>query len=58
MLIDNFSTVKGIRVSFSPEIAAEIMEFPLEEEKFSNTLDAVSARTQFIVHTDPWLQID
>ena len=52
-LRDGFATIKGVRVSFSAEIATEIMEFPLEGEEFLGTLDVVSARAQFIVHRDP-----
>jgi len=57
-LRDGFAIVRGERVSFSPKIVENIIEFPLEGEQFSDTLDTFLARSQFIVHIDPQLQID
>ena len=51
MLKDGVSIVRGVRVLFSPEIVAKTMELPLAGEEFLETMDLVTARAHFSVHT-------
>ena len=57
-LKDSIATGRGCKGSILTRNFAKIMEFPLAGEEFSEAMDPVMARAQFLVHTDPQLQIN